>query len=302
MSFELRQLRYAVIAAESPSFRQAAQILNVRQTTLSKRILLLEQRLGVTLFERTKRGATPTRAGVEFAKNARRILDEVELLRSNAKAVSKGEAGRLVVGLSTSLSAGHLRAIIHDFLKRFPQVDVQVVERGFDGLAQGLTSRTIDVAVVAGELSGGRFKRRHLWPERLMVALPEDHALAAAERIYWQDLRSERFIFTQGDPGPDAAELLRARLRDPGRSPNIAMQDVTRENLLNMVSMGGFATLLAETAIGARYPGVVLREIHDGAGMAHVDFSASWNEDNDNPALQRLFKVIGERHPAFTAA
>lgn len=293
-------MRYAVIAAEAPSFRQAAQILNVRQTTLSKRILLLEQRLGVTLFERTKRGAVPTRAGVDFARNARRILDEVELLRSNAKAVSKGEAGRLVVGLSTSLSAGHLRAIIHDFLKRFPQVEMKVAERDFDGLAKGLTSRTIDVAIIAGELPGGRFKRRHLWPERLMVALPEDHALAPAERIYWPDLRGERFVFTEGDPGPDAAELLRARLRDPGRSPNIAMQDVTRENLLNMVSMGGFVTLLAETAIGAHYPGVVLREIHDATGMAHVDFSASWNEDNDNPALQRLFKVITERHPAFS--
>lgn len=302
MPFELRQLRYAVVAAESPSFRQAAQSLRVRQTTLSKRILLLEQRLGVTLFVRTKRGAVPTHAGLDFARNARRILEDVELLRSNAKAISKGEAGRLAVGLSTSLSAGHLRAIIHDFLRRFPDVDMQVVETGFDGLAKGLTSRTIDVAIVAGELEGGPFKRRHLWPERLMVALPEDHALATVERIYWQDLRSERFVFTQSDPGPDAGELLRARLRDPGRSPNITMQDVTRENLLNMVSMGGFATLLAETAIGAHYPGVVLREVHDGTGMAHVDFSASWNEDNDNPALQRLFKVIGERHPAFAAA
>jgi len=89
MPLELRQLRYAVIAAEAHSFRQAAQILRVRQTTLSKRILLLEQRIGVTLFERTKRGAVPTRAGLEFTRNARRIFDEVELLRINAKAVSR---------------------------------------------------------------------------------------------------------------------------------------------------------------------------------------------------------------------
>ncbi len=95
---------------------------------------------------------------------------------------------------------------------------------------------------------------------------------------------------------------MQARLRDPGRTPHVTMQSVTWENLLNLVSMGGFVTLLAETAIGAHYPGVVLREIHDQTGMAHVDFWASWNEDNDNPALQRLFKVIGERHPAFTAA
>ena len=54
MLLELRQLKYVVIATESPSFRQAAHSLRVRQVTLSKRILLLEQRLGVTLFERTR--------------------------------------------------------------------------------------------------------------------------------------------------------------------------------------------------------------------------------------------------------
>ena len=302
MPLELRQLRYAVIAAESPSFRQAAQSLRVRQTTLSKRILLLEQQLGVTLFERTKRGAVPTRAGLEFARSARHILDEVELLRGNAKAISKGEAGLLVVGLSTSLSAGHLRAIVLDFLKRFPKVDVRLVETGLESLAKGLTSRTIDVAIVAGELQGGHFKQRHLWPERLMVALPQEHPLASAERIYWQDLRHETFIFTQSDPGPHASDLLRARLRDPGQSPKIIMHDVSRENLLNLVPMGRYATLLAETAIGVRHPGVVFRELHDATGLSHVDFWASWKEDNDNPALQRFFGVIGERHAAFTTA
>ena len=64
------------------------------------------------------------------------------------------------------------------------------------------------------------------------------------------------------------------------------LHDVTRENLLNLVSMGGFVTLIAETAIGAHTAGLVLRETHDGTGLAHVDFSASWNEDDNNPALQ----------------
>ncbi len=299
--FELRQLRYAVIAAESPSFRQAAQALRVRQTTLSKRILLLEQRLGVPLFERTKRGAVPTPAGIEFARTARRILDDIDLLTSNARSVAKGEAGRLAIGLSTALSMGNLRAILQDFFKRFPDVELRVVEAGFDALTRGLASRTIDVAVVPIMLHGDKLSRRHLWPERLMVALPDDHSLAKAERIYWQDLRHETFIFTQSDPGPHASELLRARLRDPGQPPNnIIMHDVSRENLLNLVPMGRYATLLAETAIDMRYPGVVFRELHDATGLSHVDFWASWREDNDNPALQRFFRVIGERHAAFT--
>lgn len=299
---ELRQLRYIVVAAETASFARAARQLHVQQTTLSKRILAVEQRVGIALFLRTRRGSTPTRAGLEFARAARRILEEVELLGRRAKAIANGEAGRLVVGLSTSLSAGNLRSTMQNFLARFPDVDIRIVETDFEALAQGIDARTIDVAIVAGALEGEQFRKRHLWPERLMVALPESHALASSERIYWQDLRDETFVFTRRDPGPDAGDLLRARLRDPGRYPRIALHDVTRENLLNMLPLGGYLSLVAETAVGAHYPGVVLREVHDHTGLAHVDFFAIWHEENDNPTLQRLFHIIAERHPGFDAA
>jgi DNA-binding transcriptional LysR family regulator len=57
MSIELRQLRYAVQTADTQSFSRAAATLNVKQSTLSRRVLQLEDRLGVKLFERTTRGA-----------------------------------------------------------------------------------------------------------------------------------------------------------------------------------------------------------------------------------------------------
>lgn len=297
--FDLVQLRYAVMAADQRSFSQAALKLRVNRRTLSKRILLLEQRLGVTLFERDKRGAVPTRAGIDFFQTARRLMEELEALGMSARATGKGEAGMLAVGFSTSLSAGHLRAVIRDFVTRYPDVTVRAVETGFEALTRGLLNRTLDVAIIAGELDGDRISNQLLWPERLMVGLPETHPLAGKDRIYWTDLRQETFVFTARDPGPDASDQVRARLRDPGHSPNIVMQDINRENILNMVSLGGYVTLVAETAVGAHHPGVVLREIHDLAGLAHVDFRASWHVDNDNPVLRRFFRIIGERHPAF---
>ena len=187
-----------------------------------------------------------------------------------------------------------------DFQARYPAIEISGFEAGWSDLERGLALRSVDVAIVPGELTGESLRKRHLWPERLMVALPNVHPLVTAERIFWNDLCDAIFVLPRLDPGPDASELVRARLRTLGVKPNIRLQDVTRENILNMVSAGNFVSLVAETAVGAHHPGVQLREIHDLDGLAHVDFWAWWREDNDNPVLRKFFRLIGERYPAFS--
>ena len=54
MAFDLRQLRYALAAAEYRSFRRAADALHVKESTLSRRVRQMEERLGVALFERSR--------------------------------------------------------------------------------------------------------------------------------------------------------------------------------------------------------------------------------------------------------
>ena len=297
MPFEIRQLRYAVAAQDAGSFASAARSLRVKQSTLSRRILALEHQVGLTIFERSTQGAIPTRAGAEFLAAARRIIEDAESLRATTRAVGRGEAGRLVLGFSTSLSAGNLRAALAGFRERFPLVEVQGVEAGWDVLMRGLTARSIDLAIVPVALSGERLARRHLWPERLMVALPEDHPVADADAIFWSDLREETFVLPRLDPGPFAADLIRARLQGMAGTPTIIMQDVSRDNILSFLAVAGYATLVAETAAGAQHPGVVLREIHDLSGLAHVDFWAWWDPHNANAALAKFLRLVGERYP-----
>ena len=296
MAFEIRQLRYAVATGECGSFSRAAAKLSVKQSTLSRRILLLEQDIGLTIFERSTQGAVPTRDGAAFLAVARQIVDEAEGLRSNARAMARGEAGVLVIGFNTSLSAGNLRTALLGFRQRYPDVEIRGVEAGWTSLSRGLAARTIDVAIVPGELCGDHLIKRHLWPERLMVALPEVHAAAESETLFWTDLRNETFVLPTLDPGPDAAELVRARLRGCSATPKIVMQDITRENILNLVAVGDYVSLVAETAAGARHPGLVLREVRDLAGLAHVDFWAWWHERNDNAALDRFLHLVEDRY------
>ena len=78
VDIELRDLRLAVVTSQHRSLRQAAEALNIRQSTLSRRLHEIERQLGVVLFERTNGGTRLTTVGLEFVSSAKRILDDVD--------------------------------------------------------------------------------------------------------------------------------------------------------------------------------------------------------------------------------
>lgn len=298
MPHDITALRYAVLAADNRSFARAATTMGVKQSTLSRRISLLESRIGMTLFERSTRGAVPTEAGRSFMELARGILADLDGLIANSRDIGAGRVGTLGLGFSTSLASGNMRAIIVDFVEHHNDVRIVGMENDRCRLSQALHARAIDFAVVSGEIPAQGLQRRPLWSERVMVVLPEVHALSAKERIYWTDLRMERFILPRQDPGLDLADLLMARLGEPGRRPDVVTHDVTRDNVINMVSLGRFLTLTTETALGRTLPGLVLREVFEASGQTHhIDYAGYWRSDNSNPTLARLLKRIAERYP-----
>ena len=68
MPFDIRQLRYAIAAADHGSFYRAARALDIEQSTLSRNILKLERAIGMPIFERSRSGVTTTLAGSTFLR------------------------------------------------------------------------------------------------------------------------------------------------------------------------------------------------------------------------------------------
>lgn len=297
MPFEIRQLRYAVATADAKSFSRAAASLNVKQITLSRRVQQLEDRLGVKLFERSTRGAEITENGRPFIEQARRIITDVDNLRTTARNVSYGLQGRIAVGYCSPLMAGKLRLAISDYLTKFEDVQFDGVEAGLEKLFQGVQSRTLDVAVAPIGLSEDGIKSRRVWSERLFAVLPDDHTLAEREPLYWQDLRREVFVVPAGGLGPIFGNLIAARLTEQGKRPNIIVQDTGLESVVSMVAAKRYITVATEASQGVAWTDLRFHEIHDPTGPARLEYALYWRADNDNPALQRFFKLIEERYP-----
>jgi DNA-binding transcriptional LysR family regulator len=298
---ELHQLRFAIAAADSGSFRQAAELLSVRHSVLSRSISQLEHSIGAPLFERSTSGVTPTPAGRNVLRMARMVLEQVDALIISGKSNSRRESGYLSVGFWTSISAGNLRATLLDFKRRFPQIELATVERSRSRLTTALRNGMLDVLIATGEVSSLNNKVLPLWSERILVSLPKDHPLAARDVIYWTDLRNETVLLSQYDPGRELEDLLVSKLVSSEDRPKIERHDVSRGIIKSLTSMGLGISLEMESDTGASFAGLVHRELRDGTGSSRIGFSAHWRADNENPALDGFLKLLAERYPSPAA-
>jgi DNA-binding transcriptional LysR family regulator len=248
------------------------------------------------VFERHSGGVRLTSAGSDVVRTAQRLLEDVETMVSTARSIGRGEGGRLKIGFYTSLSASKLRTTLLTYTQHFPQVEVTTVEGSRARLLDGIRSGGIDVAIVTGEAKEHGGPTLALWSERIIVALPENHALAHNNVAYWTDLKGESFVLSQRDPGPDLRDILAAKLSAPGDPPRIASQDVSSENILCILGAGHDISLYCESSLGIIYPGVTYREVRDALGSSYIGYKACWNSDNSNPALVRLLDLLRAHH------
>ena len=296
MTFDIRQLRYAVAAADHGSFHRAALALEIEQSSLSRRINKLERVVGVKLFRRSRAGVTPTSAGAEFIRNARHILVRADQLIVAMRAAGQGRVGALAIGYRHPISAGNLRATLVEWKQRHPEVIVDRVENDRHALIAALDAGVIDIAILIGEERYSDLRRASLWSERVLLAMPDSHPLAEREHITLSDLREETVIMAAEDPGAVACGMMTGCFRDAGISPTIRVQHVAHESILNLLGAGGGIALTCEGASGARYPDVSLRDIHGPQGQLWLGFSGYWRKENDNPALRRFLAFVRNRY------
>lgn len=287
LTVELRHLRYVIAAAECGSFRRAARALDVQQSAVSRRIRDLEDELGVSLFIRDRGGVRLTNAGKSFVGHARRAMTDIRHAAADAASSGRGEVGAIRIGILSSLACGFLANLLRSYAESNSAVRVDLIEGAPSAHLSAVQRVQLDLAFLTGEPIAEGCELAHLWTERVFVALPKKHDLAAKRTLSWNDLRGRQFIVSESDPGPEIYDFLVKHLGDFGHHPSVERHTVGRDTLMNLVAMGQGLTLTNEATTGARFPGVVYRQLFGQV----LQFSAIWSTQNDNPALQRLLSL-----------
>jgi DNA-binding transcriptional LysR family regulator len=121
---QMRHLECFLAVAEELHFTRAAQRLHLSQPPLSRHIKELEQELGVTLFQRTRRSVTLTDAGRAYEQRVHSILSQLEQAREEARRIQRGEMGTLTIGFVGALTYEFLPGLLRRYRARRPNVQL----------------------------------------------------------------------------------------------------------------------------------------------------------------------------------
>ncbi|KLK91927.1 LysR family transcriptional regulator [Microvirga vignae] len=284
---EFRHLRYFLAASEYGSFRKAAAALAIQESTISRRVRDLEDRIGVSLFHRHSGGVRLTEAGERYFRHAQRILRHVRDSSKAAATVGRSEEGRVRIGIYSSLASGFIPRLLRAYDRQHAKVQIELVDGNPAEHVAAINQLQLDVAFLTGTRGWPGCDAAQLWSERVIAVLPDSHVLAGKGELQWHELADEHFIVSEVAPGQEIHDYLVQRLADLGHHPEIQPHHVSRDNLLSLVALGRGLTLTSEAMTAAQFPGICYRPI---AGEI-LPFNAVWSPNNDNPALRRLLSI-----------
>ena len=176
---ETKYLKTFLAVAQYSSFSRAAEETHLSQPAVSKRIALLEQELGVKLFDRIGRQVQLTEAGDLFRERALHLVNEYEHTLALLESASGDTAGVLSIGISHHLGLHRLPAVMHQFRKSYPAVKLDI--RFMDSeLAHELVARgDIELAAITlSQRAEQRIESIELWNDRLVFVCNQEHPLA----------------------------------------------------------------------------------------------------------------------------
>lgn len=180
----LLQLEYIVMLDNYRNFSDAAKHCSVTQPTLSIQIKKIEEELGVLLFYRDKQPVTPTPIGASIVAQARKVLQEVQLIKTLTDKYQNSPEGTVRLGLLPTISPSLLPLLMQEFAEKYPAVDLEIVEDKTAQLLSFLHKDKIDMAImVYPQNVSNNYAICPLFYERFMVYLSEEHPLLSQETI-----------------------------------------------------------------------------------------------------------------------
>ncbi|MFB9135769.1 LysR family transcriptional regulator [Vibrio olivae] len=122
----IQSVRSYIAVVDESSFNGAARKLDTTSSAISKRIHLLEERIGVQLLKRTTRSVTQTEAGALFYQRAKGQLDSWQSLIDETRSVNQTPAGLLRIGATLAVGSKFLVQYLDDFLHKYPEIRIQL--------------------------------------------------------------------------------------------------------------------------------------------------------------------------------
>lgn len=270
----LKQIEYFVRVAELGGFTRAAAALGVAQPALSRQVRQLEVELRQTLLERDGRGAVPTEAGRLLLAHGRGILHQVERAREELGKLRGALAGRVAVGLPTSLARMLTVPLTRAFARQMPEASISISEGLSAALLESLVNGRLDIVLLYNARPNADIDITPLQVEELFLVQARAHSPDTGP-IRLHDVAQLPLVIPSR---PNAIRMrVESEMAAQGCSPRIALEIDGVSAILDLVADGIGNAVLSRNAVEssvhpARYR---LRPIREPQLQAQIALAVS---------------------------
>jgi DNA-binding transcriptional LysR family regulator len=287
----VRHLWLFLAVAEEQHFGRAAKRLGMSQPPLTEQIQTLEQALKVKLFERSRRGTKLTPAGAAILPAVKKFAEQLERLELAVREAATGQRSMLTVGAITSAMVDVLPPLIEKMNATHPDVTISMREIDSVEAVTLLQSGDIDLAFarLEGDLGSG-IKSMPLREDRLAVALPKSHPLAARSRIRLASLVEEEFVMFYRRVSPGYFDSLVTACRNAGFSPRIVHEVGSVASQIAFVGCGQGVALIPSAMKQMAPETVAVRPLTERLSV--VTTAVAWNTARKNPLVEAAVAAL----------
>lgn len=233
---DVDELRWFLTLAGTEHVTDAAAALQVSQPTLSRALARLERELGAPLFDRHGRRLRLNVYGQTLREHAERAVGEIDQARAELADIADPDRGQVRLAFLHSFGAWLVPDLLRGFRTEAPGVRF-VLQQGYgEAIVTAVREGRADLAVTSPRPAGGDLGWHRLQEEKLYLAVPPGHRLAARARVRLASAAAESFIAL--DPSTELRGLTDALCRRAGFTPAIAFESAELATVRGMVAAG----------------------------------------------------------------
>lgn len=292
---ELKHLQAFAVVAEELHFGRAADRLGIAQPQLSQWIKRLEADLGSPLFSRSTRSVRLTQQGEAILQPARQTIDWARRTELAVLANDPEVFGKVRVGYAGASSREVLPAVARALRADEPGIELDLRSMVYGGHAPGLVAAgDLDVGFSRLPLQQSRVHGRVFAYERVLVALPADHRLAALEQVPLSELAQEPWVSFPATKGSNVRDMALRLAHEAGFTPRIAQEAPDSYAILGLVAAGVGVSLTVSSVRHIETPGLIYRDL-----TGEPSFLAAiiiWGDAPDR-ATRRVLEIMEQVLP-----
>ena len=244
----LQQLEYILAVNQFRHFAKAAEYCRVTQPTLSAMIQKLEEELDTRIFDRSQQPVCPTPVGIHIIDQAQNILVQANRIKNIIEEEKHSLTGTFKLGILPTVAPYLLPRFFPQLMKKYPDLDIRVVEMKTNDIKKALQTGEIDAGIVASLAGMEELQQTPLFYEQFFAYVSREDALFNNEVIRTSDLNGEQlWLLDEGHCFRD--QLVRFCQMKSARASQLAYHLGSMETFMRMVESGKGVTFIPELAV-----------------------------------------------------